>query len=976
MNMDFKVINAKWQKKWEQEKTFEPKLEKRTENKFSGAHRAKLSGRPKFFFTTPYPYITGSLHIGHGRVLIESDIYVRYKRMTGINTLFPLAFHITGTPVLGIAAAIEKKDKKKIELYKGYVKNYVKDEKEADKIIQSFKDPWNIVNFFVPKIMDECKSLGLSIDWTRRFTTGDKDYQQFVTWQFHKYKEKNYLIKGSYPVLYCPSDENAVGEDDIQDADTNPVEKQEFTLLKFKMDNKEILVAATLRPETVYGQTNLWVRPDIEYVRVNVKGETWIMTKECYGKLAYQKKNIEITGTISGKDLIGKYALAPGLEKKVIILPSEFVDENIGTGIVTSVPSDAPYDYVALRDLQNNSEEMKKYGLNEEEIKAIKIIPIIKTEALGDLSAIKIVEERGIKNQTDPKLKEATQFAYKKGFALGILLETCGPYKGMKVTIAKDKVKQDLISKNKADVIHETSREAFCRCGAKVVVAVLEDQWFLDFNAKGWKEKAYECLEQMKLVPETSRKLYQDAFEWLDKRPAARKRGIGTPLPFDKKWIIESLSDSTIYMSFYTIKNIINKHKIKPEQLTLDFFDYVYLEQGDIKQVSEKTGISSEILGELRENFDYWYPNDHRHTYTAHLSNHLSFFIFAHAGIFPEKYWPKKISLHGFVMSEGIKMSKSKGNVITLLDITNKYGADTFRSYIASATNIQGTFDWHTEEAAKIQKHLKNITELAEEVIENKQSGTPSYQGHAIISRFQRYIQEADKALNKMELRDYAHIVLYHIPNLINKTKSKLTGRQVQAIYEVVAEPWIKLLAPLIPHIAEELWNKLDKKTLVSIEQWPAADENKIDLKAETAEITVHNTLSDINHVIKLTKNDKPKKIKLFIAAKWKYIFVKELRILLKKTRKMDEIMKEIMIVEAVKPHAKDISKMIPKFLKDPTKLPEADLDQESEINALEEAQEKIENEYKAPIDMITEENSQEDKAKNAMPGKPAILLE
>jgi leucyl-tRNA synthetase len=777
-------------------------------------------------------------------------------------------------------------------------------------------------------MMDEYKSLGLSIDWTRRFTTGDKDYQQFVTWQFNKYKDKNYLIKGSYPVLYCPSDQNAVGEDDIQDADTNPVEKQEFTLLKFKMDNKEILVAATLRPETVYGQTNLWVRPDIEYVRVNVKGETWIMTKECYGKLAYQKKNIEITGTMSGKDLIGKYALAPGLEKKVIILPSIFVDENIGTGIVTSVPSDAPYDYIALLDLQNNLDEIKKYGLDEKEIKDIKVIKIIKTEKYGDQAGVKVVEDLKIKDQNDPKLKEATQAVYKEGFHTGTMLETCGPYKGMKVTQAKDKVKQDLISKNKADLIYETSREAFCRCGGKVTVAVLEDQWFLDFNAKGWKEKAYECLEQMKLIPDTSRKLYEDAFEWLDKRPAARKRGIGTPLPFDKKWIIESLSDSTIYMSFYTIKNIINKHKIKPEQLTLEFFDYVYLAEGNIKQVSEKTNISQEVLKELRENFDYWYPNDHRHTYTAHLSNHLSFFIFAHAGIFPQKYWPKKISLHGFVVSEGIKMSKSKGNVITLLDITNKYGADTFRAYIASATNIQGTFDWHAEEAAKIQKHLTNITEIAQEIIKNKQSGTLSYQGHAIISRFQRYIQEADKALSKMELRDYSHIVMYHIPNLINKTKSKLTGRQLVAIYEIMAEPWIKLLAPLIPHIAEELWQELGKKTFVSTEQFPYADKNKIDLKAETAETTIHNTLSDINHVIKLTKNEKPKKIKLFIAAKWKYIFVKELRILLKKTRKMPEIMQQIMIVEAIKPYSKEISKMIPKFLKDPTKLPEADLDQ------------------------------------------------
>ncbi|MBD3361690.1 leucine--tRNA ligase [Candidatus Woesearchaeota archaeon] len=957
--MDFKTISQKWQKKWDESKVFEPKVEK----------------RPKFFFTTPYPYISGSLHIGHGRAVTESDVYVRYKRMKGLNTLFPLAFHITGTPVLGIASAIKKGDKKKIELYKGYVRNYIQDEKEVERTILSFQDPWKIVKFFVPKMMDEYKSLGLSIDWTRRFTTGDADYQQFITWQFKKYKELNYLIKGSYPVLYCPADENAVGEDDIQDADTNPVEKQEFTLLKFKMNNREILVAATLRPETVYGQTNLWIRPDIEYVRVNVKGETWIMTRECYGKLAYQKKNIEIIGTIKGTELIGKYAIAPGPDKKIIILPSKFVEPNVGTGIVTSVPSDAPYDYIALQDLQNNPEEIRKYGLNKEEIKAIDVIPIIQTEKYGNEAGVKVVKDRGIKNQTDPKLKEATQAVYKEGFHNGKLLENCGPYAGMKILFAKDKVKKDLIEQNKADLLYEVSREAFCRCGAKVVVAVLDDQWFLDFNANKWKEKAHECLEQMKLIPENSRKLYEDAFEWLDKRPAARRRGIGTPLPFDKNWIIESLSDSTIYMAFYTIKNLINKHKIKPEQLIPEFFEYVYLENEDITKLSEKANISPDILKEFRQNFNYWYPNDHRHTFKAHLSNHLSFFIFAHTGIFPKKYWPKKISLHGFVISEGTKMSKSKGNVISLLDVTKQYGADTFRTYIASATNPEGTFDWRSEEAEKIKKHLENITVLAQELIENKKQGTPSYQGHAIISRLQRYIQEADKALDKMELRDYAHIVIYHIPNLINKAKSKITGEQLHAVYHEIAEPWTKMLAPLIPHIAEELWNKMNKKGFVSTEKWPEADKNKIDLKAETAEITVHNTLSDINHVIKLTKNTKPKKIKLFIAAPWKYKFVKKLREILKQTRKMPEIMKQI-LTEELKPHAKNITKMIPKFIKDPSKLPEHELDQEAEINSIEEAQERIEQEYKAPIEIIPENESKENKAKNAMPGKPAILLE
>ena len=129
----------------------------------------------------------------------------------------------------------------------------------------------------------------------------------------------------------------------------------------------------------------------------------------------------------------------------------------------------------------------------------------------------------------------------------------------MKVVEAKEKIKIDLIKKGQADVMYETSRKAFSRSGGKIIVAILDDQWFLDFNSDGWKKKAFEALKKMEIAPETFRKQFEDTFNWLDKRPCVRKRGLGTQFPFDKKWVIESLSDSTMYMTLYTINNIIKK---------------------------------------------------------------------------------------------------------------------------------------------------------------------------------------------------------------------------------------------------------------------------------------------------------------------------------------------------------------------------------------------------------------------------------
>lgn len=956
MKVDVKKIESKWQNRWKRARAFEPEVDRK---------------RKKFFFTTPYPYISGSLHIGHGRAVTESDIYVRYKRMKGFNVLYPLAFHITGTPVLGISSAIRSGDKKKKELYMGYIKNYVKNEEKAKKILKSFEKPWNIVKFFAPKMMDEYSSLGLSIDWSRRFTTGDPDYQKFITWQFTKYKEKGYLVKGSYPVLYCPMCENAVGEDDIQDADTNPVTKQEFTLLKFRMDDGLVLVAGTLRPETVFGQTNLWINPDTEYVKVRVGEETWVMSREGYEKLSYQKKNLKTLGYVDGRFFIGKYVKAPGIERKIIILPSIFVNPDISTGIVTSVPSDAPYDWVALRDLQNDRELCERYGLKFEEIRKIKPIPIIEIPGWGNLSALKITEQMKIRDQKDPRLEEATQIIYKEGFHKGVMNKNCKEYKGMKVAVAKEKVKEDLISKNEADVMYETSREAYCRDGTRIVVSVLEDQWFLDFNAKGWKDLAYKCLNKMELLPETMRKLFEDTFEWLDKRPAARRRGLGTPLPFDKGWIIESLSDSTIYMAFYILKKLINKYRIKPEQMSLEFFDYVLLGKGDPKSLSRKLKIKEDVLKEIWSEFEYWYPNDHRHTYVAHLSNHLSFFIFAHAGIFPERFWPKKISFHGFVQSGGQKMSKSKGNVITLLEVKNKYGADTFRSYISTATTLDGTFDWNTNEAENMRKNILNLYSLLSEIIRKKKKGKLSLIGKSFISRFENYIKEASEALEAMRLRDYGSIVIYHIPREIKKLKKRVGMNEVRAVYEMIAEKYVKILNPVVPHLSEEMWEALGNKGFASLSEWPEYDSKLINKKFMASEELLDQTIEDIRNVIRLVKI-KPKRIRLFVSPAWKYDLFRKLKKAMAKTRDPGKLTKAVMDKE----HGMEIAKIVASVLKDASKIPVMVTDQATEIDTLESSRNFLEKEFECEVEIMKAEDSESPKALKASPGKPGIELE
>ncbi len=962
--MDFQEIEKKWQKVWADKKVFE----------------VDVNNDKKYFITIPYPYISGSLHIGHARVVTEADVFSRFKRMNGFNVLYPIAFHISGTPVLGISMAIKQGDQKKIDLYKGYVRNYVQDEEEVERIVKSFEDPQKIVDFFIPKMIDEFSSLGLGVDWRRSFTSGDIEHQRLVEWQFRKYEEKGFLVKGNHPVLYSISMENAVGEDDIADGDVNPVEKQEFTLLKFLFDNDKYLIAATLRPETMYGQTNLWVNPDVDYREVEVefndgKKETWIVSKECAEKLSYQDKKVITRGVVSGRDLLGKKCLAPFVDREIIILPSAHCDPDKGTGIVTSVPSDAPYDWIALKELQDDPAYCDRLGIDPEDVKSIKPIPIIKSKGYGDLPGVEICERMGIKSLDQVKeLEEATKEIYSAGFHTGVLNDNCGPFAGLSVQEAKEAMKQELLSNGKGDVMWETSRPAKDRSGGKIIVAVLDDQWFIDFNAPGWKDKARKCLSQLTLIPEKYRKEFEDVLDWLDKRPCARKRGLGTRLPQDPQWVVESLSDSTLYMTLYTIKDKLDSKGISGDQLTKEFFDFVYLGEGSVDVVSKQTGISVDDLKELREAFDYWYPNDHRHTFQAHLSNHLSFSIFAHAGLLPEDKWPRKYTFHGLVISEGQKMSKSKGNIITLLEIKNKYGADPFRAFMCSSTSVESTFNWDSKEIINVKNHLVNLYEFIKGLSTDAKGEVKSVSARAFLSWFNKRLREVSLGIEEMNLRSYANFVLYELMNRTRRVLKKLSVEEAAIISDYLKGRWIRLLAPLTPHLAEELWSE-DHDSLVSVESWPEPDESLIDDKAEVAARMQEQISSDLKVVKELAKIDHPEFIKIILAPVWKYDALRIIKDKLSETRNPGEIIKALMSNDELRPHGQELSKLVPAIVKDPSKIPEIIISQDEELLIVNELKQKIESEENATVIVETAEDSKEQKARTALPGKPGIVI-
>ena len=165
--------------------------------------------------------------------------------------------------------------------------------------------------------------------------------------------------------------------------------------------------------------------------------------------------------------------------------------------------------------------------------------------------------------------------------------------------------------------------------------------------------------------------------------------------------------------------------------------------------------------------------------------------IFAYAALFPEKYWPKKISFHGLVISEGEKMSKSKGNVITLLDAKKRLGADIFRFYLTQASNITGTFDWKNAEAENAKRNIEKIYSIIIEGMNNRREGEIS---KLYLSKFNRIIKDATLRLNEMRLKDYDSLVFYEMMNMIKRAKQNFNDKQLKALYCYIITDWIKLL--------------------------------------------------------------------------------------------------------------------------------------------------------------------------------------
>lgn len=951
------ALESKWQKKWEETGAFEVNAD---------------DDRAKLFLNVPYPYMNGYLHLGFGVTFLHADILARYMRMRGYNVLLPQAFHCTGLPIVAAANRISEGEEKQTEIMRkmGIPENE----------IPRFEDPVYWTEYFPPKAMKDLRRLGASVDWRRSFITTHLNpfYDSFVKWQFRKLKERGYLRLGEHPVIWCPKDEAPVGDHDrLEGEGETPAE---FVLLKFPYEGK-FLLAATLRPETVYGQTNLWVDPDAEYKEVRVGSDVWTVSEEASKKLREQKKDVEVVGSITGKDLIGKKVRAPVIGKEIPILPSKFIDQKKGTGIVTSVPSDAPDDWIALRDLQEDYEILTKFGLDPDEIRKIEPIPIITSEGWGPLPAVEIADRMRIKNQMErEKLEKAKDEIYRTGYYTGVMNEDCGEISGMRVEEAKEVIKRKMIDSGEADIMYEASGEVVCRCLSPAIVKLVSDQWFLDYGDPDWKKLTHRALDKMNLLPELSRKQFEYVLDWLREWACAHHHGLGTSLPWDESWVIESLSDSTIYMAYYTFCHLFPEESAG--KIGDDFYDYVLLGTGDVRSIAEQTGIEEKTLESMRREFLYWYPFDLRNSGKDLIQNHLVFCIFNHVAIFPEEDWPRSFGVNGFIRLEGQRMSKSHGIVTYIRDAIRAWGADATRITLAQGGEGLDDPSFDGEFADSIGKKLHLWISFALSEHKTRSDVQPIDKWfRSVMNRALTKYDEAMKVLNQRTALKHGYFDLQGVWNWYLRRCNDVPNSEVLADF---VELQTMFLAPFVPHICEEIWSGLGKEGFISHARLPEVQKESICPELEVAERFFRNTLDDVRQILRAT-GITPKRLIFYTHPKWMARMF-EIAIQLKKEGKpeVELLMKESMKDDLIKERSKDASKYAPALIEQITKMKSADLDLFSycadERRYLGESKDFLEKEFKCDVSIFAADDPErydpKSRAKNARPWRPAIFIE
>jgi isoleucyl-tRNA synthetase len=619
---------------------------------YSQVREQRIDGQ-KFFFVDGPPYTTGRIHLGTAWNKIIKDSILRYKSMKGFHVLDRAGWDMHGLPIeVKVEGVLGFKSKKDIEKYG--VGNFVAKCKE---FALSHRDEMTL----------QFQNLGVWLNWKDPYMTLRDEYIEAAWWTLKKAHEKNLLERGRRVVNWCPRCETAIADSEVEYSDVS----DPSVYIKFPVADEEntFIVIWTTTPWTIPANIAVAVHPSFEYVRVRVskndKEEILIMAKELLKNVLKQGryKKSEILETILGEDLKIEYKAPLGHK----------------------VPKQNTFPHnVYLADF-----------VTAENTGCVHIAP---GHGIDDF-------ELGMKHKLPIFCPVGPDGKY---------TEEAGEYKGMHVREANKVVIDDLSEKDlllsSGNISH---RYGHCwRCKTPIIYLATE-QWFL--KVTDLKEKMLEEIKNVKWYPDWAGSArFADWVKGSRDWCISRQRYWGIPIPV---WICDFCGEVEVMGTMEELKNRSGVKNLT--DLHRPYVDNIHIKCSkcekrmsrvpDVFDVWFDSAVASwATLNFPRDDKTYkeWWPADF--ITEGHDQTRGWFYSQMGASMVSFGKAPyKSVLMHGFTLdTEGKKMSKSLGNVVSPDDVINKYGAESLRLYVLSQNAPWDDLKFVWEEVGTINRML------------------------------------------------------------------------------------------------------------------------------------------------------------------------------------------------------------------------------------------------------------------------------
>ncbi|WP_313510492.1 isoleucine--tRNA ligase [Enterococcus sp.] len=749
---------VEWQKNWEDEQIYQ--------------RRQELNeGKPAFVLHDGPPYANGNIHIGHSLNKISKDIIVRSKSMSGFRSPYVPGWDTHGLPIEQVLTnkGIKRKEMSLAE-YRKKCEEYALTQVDTQRA--------------------DFKRLGVSGDWDHPYITLTPDYEAAEIRVFGKMAEKGYIYKGLKPIYWSPSSESSLAEAEIEYKDVKSASIYvAFPIADGKdlLDTDTSLVIWTTTPWTLPANLGISVNPSFSYVQILADGRKFVVAKDLLEtvKDAIGWETIEVLQEFSGTQLEYMTAQHPFYDRTSLVMLGDHVTLDAGTGLVHTAPGHGEDDYIVS----------KKYGLD----------------------VLSPVDGRGMYTEEAPGFEGI--FYDKANPMITALLEEKGAL--LKLDFFTHSYPHDWRTK-------------------KPVIYRATPQWFASIDK--FRQNILDEIEKVDwIIPWGKTRLYnmiRDRGDWV----ISRQRAWGVPLPI---FYAENGEAIITPETIEHVANLFAEHgstiwfEKEAEELLPAGFTHPgspngkFSKETDIMDVWFDSGSSHEAV--LRQRPELTFPAD---MYLEGSDQYRGWFNSSiTTSVAINEVAPYKAVLsQGFTLDgEGRKMSKSLGNTIAPEKVIKQMGADILRLWVSSVdyeSDVRVSMDI-LNQVSEVYRKIRNTMRflLANTNDFDPAKDTVAFEDLRSVDQYMMVrLHQTIKTIREDGYDKYNFLHIYRtVINFLTVDMSSFyldfakdvvyiegqndfQRRAMQTVFYQTAVALTKLLTPIIPHTAEEIWSYLKEE--------------------------------------------------------------------------------------------------------------------------------------------------------------------